>query len=104
MVKHGAAQVGDDPLTGRHHEIEAKPGGDGQRGRHDDHRGERLVEKARIAAAEAVVDHVLHALAEREHAARGEDESGHRRANARAIRHQEARETRQGPGRGAHRP
>jgi len=60
--------------------------------------------EARIAAAEAVVDHVLHALAEREHAACGDDESGRRRAMRARYRHQEARQTRQGLGRSAHRP
>ena len=104
MVEHCPAQIGDDALAGAHHQIETEPGGDGQHGSDRNHGGERLVEKPCIAAAEAVVDHVLHALAERQHAAGSDHQGERRRRDARAVRHQEARETGYRFRRGTHRP
>ena len=71
MVEHRPPQVGDDPFTGRHHQIETAPRRSSEHGGERNHRRHRLVEQLRLAAAEAPVDHQLHALPQREDAAGG---------------------------------
>ncbi len=52
MVEGGAPQVGDHALAGAHHQVEAEPGRAGERGGEHQQRHQRLVEQARLAAAE----------------------------------------------------
>ena len=71
MAKKIAAQIGDDPLAKRRHEIVARARGEGER-RHD---GDQLA-KARVDAAGAVlrktvIDHPAHGDGERQCGARG---------------------------------
>ncbi len=94
MVEGGAPQVGDHALAGAHHQVEAQPGRAGERGGEHQQRHQRLVEQARLAAAETAVDHQAQPLAERQHAARGDDQGEQRRGDAPAIRREEAREPR----------
>ena len=102
MVEHRAPQVGHHALAHAHHEIEAHPGRGGVQHHHRDHRGKRLVEQVRIAAAEAAVHHVLQAAAEREHATGRDQQSAGRQRDAPAIGPQKARQA--GEARQLHRP
>ena len=85
MIEHRAADVGDDALAGAHHQVKAQPGCHGKRDSDGDGAGERLVKKPRIAAAEAGVDDVLHALPEGKPATRGDQQRGERRGEARPV-------------------
>jgi hypothetical protein len=89
VVEHRLAQVGDDPLAGAHHQVEAEPGRDREHRGDADHRHQRLVEEVRRTAGEAGVDDVLQALAEREHAARGDEQRDRRERDAPLVRQQE---------------
>ncbi len=95
VVEHRAAQVRHHALAGRHHQVEAEEGRDRERERDRDHRAERLVEQPRVAAAKAVVDHVLEALAQREHATGRDHEGDERGRDPRPVGLEEPRQARE---------
>ncbi len=89
MPVHGAADVGDDALAGAHHQMEARVGRDRQDHRDGERPGEREVEHARIAAAEAGIHHVLEPLPEREPRDRRDYERRERARDPHLVRAQE---------------
>jgi hypothetical protein len=57
--------------------------------------GERGVEEMRVAAAEAAVDHVAHALPEQQHAARGHEQRRQRAGDPQPVGREEPAEPEQ---------
>ena len=86
VVEHRAPQVGDHALAERSSSGRSAPRSPPTSTHGDaDHRRERGVEQARLAAAETRVDHELQALPEREHAARGDHQRDQRRRDLQAV-------------------
>jgi hypothetical protein len=83
MLEEIGAQITDDALAKRHHEIEARGGGERERRGDRDHRAEIGVHGAGAFGREAVVDHAAHRERQRERRSRREkqrDESESDRA------------------------
>ena len=92
VVEHRAPHVGDDALADGHHQVEARPG----RRATAPPRRATTPASARSSSsgsplAEAVVDHELQALAEREHAARRRPPARRARPRCGACRGRETR-------------
>ena len=79
MAEHVAAQIGDDALAERGHEVVAR-GARQREHRHDrDHDGEIAVDQARALAREAEIDHAADRDRHRQRGERRDDERAERR-------------------------
>jgi hypothetical protein len=60
MAEHVAAQIGDDALAQRGHEVVARGARQRQHGRNRDHNAEIAVDQAQALAGETKIDHAAH--------------------------------------------